>query len=161
MQSDVNGRRRSMPVRMLVLIVFILGFMTGCEMAMVATKILPAPKHTGSFTLGGETPTVRVLLVRLRDRAPATMKAQGLGEAAFDADEGRQWATVSFKEPAWIHWVLGVQFVRSPDEIGPAVEAYVRSVSEKNGNVPDPDRLKDVLPKLRSALETAAAAKGS
>jgi len=120
--------------------------------------LLPKAKTIGTFELDGASPTVDRLLSRFRERVPATFKSKGLDAAIFDKDEGLQWAVLSFKHPGeFIHWRLGVQFIRQPTETGEQVLALVRTTGTMDGQGPDPGRLDPILPVVLAALQTAKA----
>lgn len=143
-----SGRRR-----IAYALLVCLALASGCT--KMTTSNLAAPKHTGAFALGGSTASVQGLIERLRDRAPAAMQAQGLTDAVFNADENRQWATVTFKNPAFYHWVLGIQFVRAPTESGTQANGWIRTFALQSGTISETE-LDKIVPKLRQALETAA-----
>lgn len=131
-----------------------LALASGCT--QMTTSNLVAPKHTGAFALGGSAASIQGLIEKLRDRAPAAMQAQGLTDAVFNADDNRQWATVTFKNPAFYHWVLGIQFVRAPSESGTQANAWIRTFALQSGTISETE-LDKIVPKLRQALEAAAA----
>lgn len=121
-----------------------------------ADLLLPKAKTIGTFALDGTSPTVDQLLSRFRERVPAILQSKGLDQAVFDKDEGLQWAVLSFKKE-FIHWKLGVQFVRRPDETGNQVLALVRATGTMDGQGPDPEKLNPILPVIFEALQLAKA----
>lgn len=116
--------------------------------------LLPKYKAIGEFTLDQGSPSVDQLLSRFRDKVPAAFKAKGLDLARLEKDDGLQWAVLTF-EYRFIHWKLGVQFVRAPREVGPRVLALIRTSGTVDGQGPDPEKLDELLPVISDALQLA------
>lgn len=130
--------------------------LAGCaSRTMEAKMLLPAPQYVGAFTLGTNVASVQDLLSRLRARAPQALQQRGFEKVRFEDDAYRQWAVVTFSNPAWVDWTFGVQFVRTPSETGNRVHAVIRAVQMNDGEQPNMDRLIPLLQDLQAALEAA------
>lgn len=124
----------------------------------MATSIPPRP--IAAFVLDTSVPTVRDLLIRLRSQAPTEMQSKGLANPQFLDEADGQWATVTFKSSPFAHWLVGVQFLRKPDETGKKVEAWMRVVGGAEENDLNPNALPaETVNRLGRALESAAVKK--
>jgi len=144
------GRRRFAYAMLLCL-----ALASGCA-DMTKSSLLVQPKHCGSFALDGSTDPIQGLIEKLRDHAPAAMKDQGFTDVDFEPDDNRQWAVVKFKSTTFYHWVLGIQFVRAPNESSARANAWIRTFGLGSGSEISPTELQKILPMLRLALESAA-----
>ena len=149
MRDGLSARRHAVSA----LLFTFLAFATGCTSMTTPSS----PKHTGTFDLSGTTSSVQALLDRLRDRMPPAMQAQGFADAVFNADDGRQWATVSLRNPPW-RWIISIQFVRTPGEDSPRANAWIRVFALETNPTISETELDKIVPKLRQALEAAAGA---
>lgn len=119
-----------------------LAMLGGCT--AMPPRTLDTPRDIADYNT---TDSIDSLMQALADTVPAALLARNFREAAFEPDIGRQWAVLRFRDPQYLDWSLGLQFVRLPTEKSSRVHVLVRVIDGAA-----PEELKTLWPAIRDAM---------